>query len=111
MQSLAIDEGLTVRVLCSIGMVSPIGLFLGVFFPAGMRLAANSGATATPWFWALNGIFGVLCSACAVFVSLYLGISTNYQIAAVCYAALAVAVFGFDRHRAAPVASVSVAGG
>jgi hypothetical protein len=47
-----------------------------------------SAAGETPWYWALNGIFGVLCSAIAVFISIYGGISINFYIGAVCYAAL-----------------------
>jgi hypothetical protein len=36
----------------------------------------------------LNGVFGVLCSALAVFVSIQFSISTNFLLAAACYAVL-----------------------
>jgi hypothetical protein len=55
-----------------------------------MTLARRTTAGDTPWFWALNGVFGVLCSVLAVFLSIYYGISTNFYLAAVCYAASAV---------------------
>ena len=42
----------------------------------------------TPWFWALNGVFGVLASALAVFVAIYFSISVNFLLGAFCYLAL-----------------------
>ena len=42
----------------------------------------------TPWFWALNGVFGVLASALAVFVAIYFSISANFLLGAICYLAL-----------------------
>jgi hypothetical protein len=76
------------RIAVSIALIFPLGILLGFFFPTGMKLARSLAASQTPWYWALNGIFGVLCSALAVFTSIYSGISTNFVIAAICYAAL-----------------------
>ncbi|MEO5859837.1 MAG: hypothetical protein ABIR33_12915 [Pyrinomonadaceae bacterium] len=71
-------------ILC-IAAIFPLGVLLGIFFPRGMRLFKPLVAGDTPWFWALNGIFGVLSSATAVFVSIYFGISVNFYVAAACY--------------------------
>jgi spermidine synthase len=76
------------KILLSIAVIFPLGLVLGFFFPTGMKMLKLSAASETPWYWALNGIFGVLCSAIAVFISIYGGISINFYIGAVCYAAL-----------------------
>jgi len=67
---------------------------LGLCFPAGMRLVRFAKMDETPWYWALNGIFGVLCSALAVFISIYFGISTSLYIAVACYAALPLFLSG-----------------
>ncbi len=77
--------------------VFPLGILMGFFFPAGMRLARLSSSDATPWYWALNGMFGVLCSALAVFLSIYVSISTNFYIAVACYAAVALCVAPMSR--------------
>ena len=77
----------TKAVICVIA-IFPLGILLGFFFPSGMRLFKPLVAGDTPWFWALNGIFGVLSSALAVFISIYFGISVNFYIAATCYALL-----------------------
>ena len=63
---------------------------LGLCFPTGMLLIARAKAAQTPWYWALNGIFGVLCSALTVLISIYFGISMSLAIAAICYLLLLV---------------------
>jgi hypothetical protein len=73
------------RILVSIAAIFPLGVCMGLFFPAGMRLLSEACESETPWYWALNGIFGVLCASLAVFVSIQLGVSTNFWIAAGCY--------------------------
>jgi hypothetical protein len=88
---------LSAKIAASIAVIFPVGILLGLFFPAGMRLARATGTHETPWYWALNGVFGVLCSALAVLISIYAGISVNFYLAAACYLALLVAQAGFRR--------------
>lgn len=94
-----ITSGQGARIAVAVALIAPLGLVLGFFFPTGMRLARDAGSAETPWFWALNGVFGVLCSAAAVLVSLYFGISTNLRIAGICY--VSVAVFALALRQAA----------
>jgi spermidine synthase len=96
-------SGMLVKIVASIIVISPLGLILGLFFPTGMRLTSKVSAGETPWFWALNGIFGVSCSALAVFFSIYFGTSTNFYIAAVCYAAVLLSLVSI--YRSLPTAS------
>jgi hypothetical protein len=93
------------KALVAIAVIFPLGILLGCFFPTGMRLVRAARATETPWYWALNGVFGVLCSAVAVFISIYLGISINFYIAAVCYASSVLCLYGIVRHSQAVQAS------
>ncbi len=92
-----ITEPRSVKIAVSIASIAPLGLLLGLFFPTGMRLAREVRRSETPWYWALNGIFGVLCSALAVFVSIYSGIGTNFYLAAACYAAAAPCLVRMQR--------------
>jgi hypothetical protein len=77
--------GLRAVVACIV--LVPLGLLLGCFFPVGMRLVRATAlpASVTPWYWGLNGMFGVLSSAAAVMISMYSGISTNQMLAACFY--------------------------
>ncbi len=73
------------KILASIAVVAPLGVLMGFFFPTGMRLVKSAASSETPWYWALNGSFGILSSALAIFFSIYLGIATNFYIATGCY--------------------------
>ena len=82
-----IASGLVIRAGLTCLVTIPLGLLLGCFFPLGMRFvrASDLPQHVTPWYWGLNGIFGVLSSAIAILISIYSGISTNYYIAIVFY--------------------------
>lgn len=77
-----------VKAIAALSVIIPLGTLMGVFFPFGMRLVRLRGGEDTPWYWALNGVFGVLCSAVAVLISMRFGISANLWVAAACYATL-----------------------
>jgi hypothetical protein len=64
-----------------------------------MRLVRGTRGSETPWYWALNGMFGVLCSALAVFVSIYIGISASLYVGAACYLSLLLCVPGLLREQ------------
>ena len=81
-------SAMPVRIMASIALIAPLGVALGLFFPVGMGLAKQQQMPETPWFWALNGVFGVLASALAVFVAIYFSISANFWLGAFCYLAL-----------------------
>jgi hypothetical protein len=81
-----------IRITFAVLVISPLCVLLGFFFPIGMRLVREKMGSETPWYWALNGIFGVLCSAIAVFIAIYFGISANFYLAAACYALLSPCV-------------------
>jgi hypothetical protein len=87
-----VPASMSTKVVASIATIFPLGITLGLFFPTGMRLVRSIRPDETPWYWALNGIFGVLSSAVAVFISVFLGISVNFYVAAACYALVLVSV-------------------
>jgi len=83
------------KIVLSILIIAPMGTVMGFFFPTGMRMIRILSNADTPWYWALNGIFGVLCSALAVFISIFVGISTNFYIAAILYSAVLIPIYDF----------------
>lgn len=86
--STAITAPIGWRIAVAVAVIFPLGFLMGAFFPSGMRLAKEVANDEAPWFWALNGVFGVLFSALAVFFGIYFGIATNFYIGAVAYALL-----------------------
>ena len=88
MMSVMVADGMPAKIGASMLVIFPLGVLLGFFFPTGMRLVRACGDLETPWYWALNGIFGVLASALAVFFAIFSGISTNFYVGAICYGAV-----------------------
>jgi hypothetical protein len=91
-----ITSAVMVKILVSVLLIFPMGMMMGLFFPTGMRLAKSVCAGETPWYWALNGILGVLCSALAVLFSIYVGISLNFYVATVCYLCVLIALYALS---------------
>jgi hypothetical protein len=93
-----IRHGIATRACMVIAFTASIAMLLGTCFPIGMRLVRRVSEDALPWMWGLNGSAGVLSSILAVALSMWAGIHTTLQVAALCYAALvpcAIALAGF----------------
>ena len=101
-----ISAPISLRIAAAVVVIAPMGLLMGMFFPTGMRLAKSIVAEETPWYWALNGIFGVFCSALAVFISIYMGISVNFYLAAICYSTVLFAQIGLQRLKSVEMSQV-----
>jgi hypothetical protein len=66
--SLGLPLGL--RASMSVLCLLPVGFSLGVFFPLGM---IRFGDELKPWFWALNGFFGVVAAVLSLALSMQFG--------------------------------------
>jgi spermidine synthase len=78
------------RAMITVGVVAPTAIMLGMFFPMGLRLVSRLSEDAMPWMWGINGACGVLSSVIAVAISMWSGIHTNFYVALVIYALIAV---------------------
>ncbi len=74
-----------VRLAVSIILLFPLGVFMGMPFPAGMSHAARKAPLLTPWFWGVNGATSVCGSVLAIAIALGSGISTSYWVGFLCY--------------------------
>ncbi|KPL02685.1 MAG: hypothetical protein AMJ90_05180 [candidate division Zixibacteria bacterium SM23_73_2] len=75
-----------VRILVAIGILFPLGLFMGMAFPLGMKIASNKSVSLTPWLWGINGATSVCASVLAVVIALSSSISTAFWMGFFCYA-------------------------
>jgi hypothetical protein len=75
----------TLRVLLAVGILFPLGLFMGMAFPLGMRIASIESASLTPWLWGINGATSVCASVLAVVIALNSSISMSFWIGFLCY--------------------------
>ena len=77
------------RCLMVVACTAPLSVLLGFCFPVGMKLVERLSPDASAWMWGVNGACGVLSSIVAVGISMWLGINTNFVIAALLYTLLA----------------------
>jgi hypothetical protein len=61
---------LPVRVLTAIGLLAPLGLVLGSFFPLGIRILERTNRQLVPWGWAVNGSATVVGTILAVMMGM-----------------------------------------
>ena len=75
-----------VRFCISAILIAPLGLFLGIPFPLGIRILGMRAPEIIPWGWALNAYATVIGSILAVVFAILLGFRMNFAIAFLAYA-------------------------
>ena len=75
------------RIMTAIGLLAPIGLFMGMPFAMGMRAVERDSRSRelTPWLWGMNGATSVLASVLAIVVAMGFGISASFWVGFGCY--------------------------
>ena len=66
------------RIVAAVALLFPAGLFMGMAFPLGLKVAAARSRALTPWLWGLNGAASVLASVLSVCIALTWSISTAF---------------------------------
>ncbi len=84
------------RVGLAVASLFPLGFFMGMAFPVGLKLAAERSKSLTPWFWGINGATSVCGSVLAVDIAINSGISMAFWAG---WASYAVALLAFIRAR------------
>jgi hypothetical protein len=80
------------RVGLTVLTLFPLGALLGVPFPAGLRLVAQTKPTLTPWVWAVNGCASVISAVLAAMLALTWGFSAVLWGAALAYGLAGVVI-------------------
>ncbi|HET8946538.1 MAG TPA: hypothetical protein VFQ07_06115 [Candidatus Polarisedimenticolia bacterium] len=75
-----------VRIAGAVALLLPLGFFMGMAFPLGMRFAAARAHDSGPWFWAVNGAASVWGSVLATALSLAFGIGATFWFGTAAYA-------------------------
>ncbi len=83
-----------VRILVAVAILFPLGVFMGMAFPLGMKVAARTSPDLAPWLWGVNGATSVCASVFAVAIALSSSISTAFWIGFLFYIG---ALFSFSR--------------
>ncbi len=88
------------RIAVAVAILSPLGVFMGMAFPLGMKLASKARADLTAWLFGINGATSICASVVAMAIALAYGISASFWTGVICYL-LAFAAFALAARRAA----------
>ena len=73
------------KLIISWALIFPIGFFLGMFFPQGLKRLGGYDKNLIPWAWGFNGYMSIVGSAMSISLSRFAGFSSLLLIAAFLY--------------------------
>jgi hypothetical protein len=98
-----------IRAAVAVAILVPLGFFMGMAFPIGMRRALAGHPAIAPWLWGINGAASVCASVLAVVIALGGGISAAFWTGTGCYLAALGALVWDVRKPALPAAAATTA--
>ena len=80
-------QGVTtpLRILIAVAIIFPLGFFMGMPFPFGMKKAASRSSSLAPWLWGINGATSVCASVLAIAIAISSSISIAFWTGLCCY--------------------------
>ena len=74
------------RLAVALALLGPIGFFLGMPFPLGLKALGARAPTLVPWAWGINACASVVSASLATFIALHIGFTPVLGCALVLYA-------------------------
>ena len=74
-----------VRIAISILLLFPLGLLLGIFFPAGIKIISIENPRFIPWAWGINGCASVIGTVLSIIIAMTYGFSMVTILAVLIY--------------------------
>lgn len=78
---LFLGQPLSVRILLSIIVLSPLSFLMGIPFPSGLRILARTTPDLVPWVFSINGFASVVSSILAIMLAISWGYSYVLMVA------------------------------
>jgi hypothetical protein len=75
------------RVAVVVGVMAPLGVLMGTFFPCGLRSVGAEAPGFVPWAWGINGCLSVYGSVVAILAAMVAGFGAALTLGAAVYAA------------------------
>ncbi len=79
---------LTARMACSVALISPLALMMGMPFPLGLGCLSDDGKEMIPWAWGINGCASVVGAMSATLIAIHWGFSSLLFVAIIIYPAM-----------------------
>ena len=91
-QERLLGASLFVRIIVSVGVLAPLGIVLGGFFPLGIRRAAALDENLVPWAWGVNGCASVTATVLTVLLAMSHGFQRVWILSLAVYAVAVAAL-------------------
>jgi len=76
---------ISVRIISVFLILTPLGLFMGIPFPTGMKILGERNESLIPWAWAINGCFSVLAPILTIMLAMAIGFKMVLWLGALSY--------------------------
>lgn len=80
-----LPEDIMARTVISVLLLFPLGFFMGIPFPTGIRFLTDSSDQSIPWMWGINGAMSVLGAVFATAIGIMWGFTYAMAIGALAY--------------------------
>jgi spermidine synthase len=80
---------LGIKIALSIALIAPLGICMGIPFPAGLSALATGPPALTAWAWGINGCASVISAILATLLAIHFGFNAVIFLALACYLAAA----------------------
>ena len=78
-------QSLTTRIIILTASIIPLGFFMGIPFPAGIKILGQNGEGLIPWAWAVNACMSVLTPILTIMLALAIGFKAVLWIGSITY--------------------------
>jgi len=76
---------LPLKVFLVFFILIPLGIFMGIPFPAGLKILGEKGESLIPWAWAINACFSVLAPVLTIMLAIVVGFKIVLWLGASAY--------------------------
>ena len=80
-----LGSNLILRGIRTLLTLCPIGILMGMPFPAAMKMLGERNKDVIPWAWCVNGASSVISSILAIIIALSVGFNAVLLLAALMY--------------------------
>jgi hypothetical protein len=86
---------MSVKILLVFFIFMPLGLFMGIPFPTGLKILGEKNESLIPWAWAINGCLSVLAPVLTIMLAIIIGFKIVLWLGAVTYVMAFIILKGF----------------
>jgi len=77
---------MSVKILLAFLTLMPLGFFMGIPFPTGLKILGGKNKSLIPWAWAINGCLSVLAPIVTIMLAIVIGFKIVLWLGALTYA-------------------------